>query len=123
MARFRTYANGIDGHKYKGYYITRNNNNNFAKGKLYAVIDSQKNIIINPTPSYDDCEWEIDKMVADEPMMELFHRLYAMEIVELYRLSSKYSEKVEEGTITRDEKELYAIIQKILRRKVNEKSF
>ena len=47
MAKFRQYKNGIFGHRYKQYYILRNNANKFKRGKLYRVVDKDGNEVID----------------------------------------------------------------------------
>lgn len=123
MAKFRQYKNGIFGHKYKKYYILRNNANQYKKGKLYTIIDENGNIIVQDNPDYDDCEWFIDKMVATDEEMTLYKTLYECDIAKLHRMAAKFSQKSEEGTIEKDEKKLYEIIRKIMGRKINDLEF
>ena len=129
MAKFRQYKNGIFGHRYKQYYILRNNANKFKRGKLYRVVDKDGNEVFGETAEYEDCEWFIDKLVATKEELDLYHALYDTEINQLYRMANKYSVKTEEGTIENDEKKLYALIRKIMNRKIrgvpfdNEKNY
>lgn len=123
MAKFRQYQNGIFGHRYKKHYILRNNANKFKKGKLYTVIDEKRNVLMQDNPDYDECEWFIDKLVAMPEEMELYRKLYDCEIAQLHRMAAKYSQKSEDGTITKDEKSLYGLVRKIMDRKVKELDF
>lgn len=123
MAKFRTYKNGIFGHRYKGYYILRNNANQFRKGKLYRVIDEEQNLIMDDTEDYFDCEWYIDKLKASDEEMKIYKTLYACEIPQLHRLCASYSIKTEENTITKEENILYLMTLKIRDRKIADKAF
>lgn len=123
MAKFRQYKNGIFGHRHKGYYIIRNNNNQFKAGKLYKVIDANENLIKDADPDYDNCEWFIDKMVANDSEMEVYKRLYDCDIAQLQRMCVTYSIKTEEGTINKEEKVLYKMLLKIRDRKIKELPF
>ena len=131
MARFRQYKNGIFGHRYKGLYITRNNSNRWKNGKLYSMIDENGNPACDPgtgetfeeSPDFEDCEWFIDKLKASEEEMALYRKLYDCSIPELYRIKAKYSRKTEEGTITKEEKALYTLVEKVMKRKDKDMAF
>lgn len=124
MAKFRYYRkSGIFGHRYKNYYILRNNANNFKKGKLYTIVDEKQTVILADNPDYEDCEWFIDKLVATEEEMELYKTLYNCDIAKLHRMAAKYSKKSEENEITKDEKSLYSLIRKIIDRKARDLEF
>lgn len=123
MAKFRTYKNGIFGHRYKGYYILRNNANQCRKGKLYRVIDENKNLILDDTEDYFDCEWYIDKLKASDEEMKIYETLYKCDIPQLQRLCASYSSKAEEKTITKEENILYLMTLKIRDRKIADKEF
>lgn len=123
MAKFRIYKNGIEGHRYKGYYITRNNNSKVRGSKLYGIVDDEKNIILQNEPLYINCEWEIDKMTASDNVMELYKALYDKEIYELQRMIIHYSTLEEEGTINELEMQMYEIVEKIRDRKVKKLPF
>ena len=124
MAKFRQYSNGIFGHRYrKKYYILRNNNNKYKTGKLYSVIDEEQNVLLQDEPNYDDCEWYIDKLAADEQEMEIYQYLYGLNISSLHALAAKYSAETEAGTIDAAEKKAYPFVLKILDRKIREVPF
>ena len=56
--KYRTYKNGITGHRYKRYYIT-------AQGrKNYSVLDPQGMTVRTALPAFEDAEWEIDKVTV-----------------------------------------------------------
>lgn len=123
MAKFRTYKNGINGHRYKKYYIIRNHRQNTKKDKLYGVIDEKGELLFKDSPSFEDCEWFIDKLTATEEEMKLYHTLYDCDIAKLHRMAAKYSGKTEDGTIQDDEKILYNLIMKIIGRKIKDFDF
>ena len=123
MAKFREYKNGIVGHRHKGYYIIRNNNNQSKNGKLYKVIDENRNIIMDNNPDYSNCEWYIDKLVASSEEIEVYKRLYECDIAQLQRMCMSYSQKTEDGSIKKDEKVLYKMILKIRDRKISGQPF
>lgn len=123
MAKFRTYKNGIFGHKYKGYYILRNNANQSRKDKLYWIVDEDGNIVYEKNPEYSECEWYLDKLTATKEEMDVYSTLYECDIPQLHRMCSAYSIKTEEKTITKEEKKLYKIILKIRDRKIADLPF
>ena len=81
MARYRTYKNGITGHRYKGYYIIKGS----EKGK-YAIWREDKSVFKDNVLDYDECEWIIDKETATPEVMNILEGLYKKEIVELSAL-------------------------------------
>lgn len=117
MAKFRTYKNGITGHRYKGHYIVKN-------GDRYDILNSDKSEFRTDYTCYGDCEWVIDIETAKPADRSLVLALYAEEI---FSLSAKLTEllrkKDEQGELTEEERERYAWIQKIRQRKVEDRPF
>ena len=60
MARYRTYKNGIFGHKHNGYYIIRG-----KKGE-FSIQDEAGKTVMDKLYDFTDAEWEIDKMTESK---------------------------------------------------------
>lgn len=117
MALYRTYKNGITGHRYKGYYIIKGEKGNFA------ILNEDKSVFKDSIYDYNDCEWEIDKATADEDTLEMMKRLYGKEIYELSEAFVKIMQKSWETPLTEEEKNLYKWVEKIRARKADERKF
>ena len=117
MARYRLYKNGIMGHRYKNLYIIKVDKDHFR------VVDESNNLVFDKISDYDECEWLIDKHVATEKENELMRYLYGKEI---YQLSSLYvnlmNQKNAEG-LDEENESLFAWVEKIRRRKAEEREF
>ena len=118
MARYRTYKNGIKGHRYQGYYIIKGE----RKG-LYQIWLEDKTVYKDNIYDYDECEWIIDKATASEEELAMIKQLYEMEI---YQLSSKFVElmqkKEREGLDPKSER-LYKWVEKVRKRKAEDRLF
>ena len=117
MATYRTYSNGITGHRYKGYYIIKG-----EKGK-FAIWNEDKSVFKDSIYDYNDCEWEIDKATADPDTLALMKRLYDKEIYELSEAFVKLMQKSWESPLTEEEKIFYKWVEKIRARKASEREF
>lgn len=117
MAKYRLYKNGIFGHRYNGYYIIRNDKKDFA------IMDENKNVLKENLIDSNECEWEIDKLNANDEKIKILISLYKLEI---YQLSDKFMaliiKKDREG-LTEDEQELYKMIEKVRWRKAADREF
>ena len=119
MARDRTYKNGVFGHRYKGYYIIRGE----SKGK-FAIWNEDKSIYKDNIFDYDECEWVIDKSTVDPEEMELIKELYKKEIYELSGLFVELMQKRErDGTLDAENQKLYRWVEKIRKRKAEDRDF
>lgn len=118
MGRYRTYKNGITGHKYKDLYIIKGE----SKGD-FRIIDENKNEIAKDLYDYDECEWYIDKMKASEYEIETIKNLYKMEIFELTTLMFDFIEKKDRGNYEEEDKIMYELVQKVRKRKVEDKVY
>lgn len=111
MARFRTYKNGIVGHRYKGLYVIREK----KEGKsVYRVINDERASIIPSQKSYWDCEWEIDKYMASEKELQLMRKLYEEEI---YTLNQFFFQFLQKKEMTYNERIMYDLVEKVRSRK------
>lgn len=113
MARYRTYKNGITGHRYKGYYIIKGD----TKG-TFEIWDKDKTVLQDHIYDYDDCEWIIDKTTAQGNEIEILKELCQKEIYQLSNLLVEFIEKKENGDMTADDVSLYQWVEKVRRRKV-----
>lgn len=117
MARYRTYKNGIYGHRYQGYYIIKGEKNNFT------ILDKDGNTFRDKLLDFDECEWEIDKATASDEDLLIIMSLYGKEI---YQLSSMFVELMQkkgtEGLDPRSET-LYKWVGKIRKRKANDREY
>ena len=119
MARYRTYKNGITGHKYKGLYIIKGE----EKGK-FAIWTENKEVIKDNILDYDECEWIIDKETADSETMTMMKMLYEKEIYELSALLIELIKKKEmNGELEPKSENLYKWVEKIRQRKVKDREF
>ncbi len=119
MGRYRTYKNGIFGHRYKGFYIIRG-----EKGK-FAIWNEDKTVFRENILDYDDCEWIIDKETADFSTQVMIKMLYDKEIYELSALFVELMQKKERngGTLEPKSQALYEWTEKVRRRKAEERKF
>ncbi len=117
MARYRTYKNGIYGHRYKGLYIIKAEKGNFS------VVDENSDIILESLHDYDDCEWAIDKELATEEELTIMQNLYSKEIFQLSSLFVELMQKREREGLDEKEKKLYAFVEKVRKRKADDRKF
>ena len=119
MARFRLYQNGIFGHRYKGYYVTREK----AEGspKTYGVADGEGNPIEDGFLSYWDAEWHIDKLTASDRMRELIEKLYGEDVHTLNKFFLELIEKQDREGLEPGEQDMLLWVQKIRSRKADGK--
>jgi hypothetical protein len=119
MARYRTYKNGITGHKYKGFYIIRG----CEKGK-YQIWNEDKSIYRDNVLDYDECEWIIDKNTVSEEEMKIIKKLYSKEIYQLSSLFVELMQKKEtDGKLDTQTEALYKWVEKIRKRKADDRNF
>lgn len=118
MARYRTYKNGITGHKYHGYYIIRGK----EKG-LFEIWNADKSVFKNNIYDYDECEWIIDKETASEEDLNMIKQLYEKEIYQLSSLFVELMQKKEREGLEFKNANLYKWVEKVRKRKVEDRSF
>ncbi len=119
MARYRTYKNGITGHRYNGYYIIRGD----EKGK-FAIWKEDKSVFMDGIYDYDECEWIIDKETADDSTKVMMKMLYDKEIYELSALFIELMQKRErQGELEPKSKKLYKWCEKVRKRKAEDRDF
>ena len=118
MARYRTYKNGITGHRYKGYYIIKGH----SQGKFY-IVDSNKDVIKKDLYDYDECEWYIDKISCSSVESKLITKLYKKEIYQLSALLVDLMKEKERNNLDPDKEKLYYWVDKIRRRKAEDREF
>ncbi len=126
MARFRLYTTtGIFGHRYKGYYIIRNDshNNNNKKKNYYVVSSKNEKISGIEHSSYWDAEWEIDKITSSAELLDMLKSLYNEDISKLNQFFSELILKDDEHSLTLEEKTLLEWITKIRQRRLENKPF
>jgi len=117
MAKYRTYKNGIYGIRYKGYYIIKDENKNFT------VLDNTKKEVSSGYKSNKECEWYIDKLMASEGDLDIIKDLYSMEIYKLSGYMMQLIEKKDRDNLTDKETSILPWIEKIRKRKAEEKEF
>lgn len=118
MARYRTYKNGITGHRYKGYYILKGQ----EKGQ-FSIVNENKELFRNHMYDYDDCEWEIDKQTCSQKELECIKKLYQKEIYQLSALFVDLMQQKEKNSLDLEQENLYKWVEKIRRRKVKNREF
>lgn len=119
MAKYRTYKNGITGHRYKGYYIIKGE----KKGQ-FSIWNEDKSVFKNNIYDYDECEWVIDKETADHSTMVMIKMLYEKEIHELSALFVDLMQKRDrQGSLDEKNQNLYEWVEKVRRRKAEDRAF
>lgn len=118
MARYRTYKNGITGHKYSGYYIIRGE----KKGK-FQIWKEDKSVYQDNVYDYDECEWIIDKDTVSDEEMLIIKKLYGMEIYQLSSLFVELMQKKEREGLDRRSTDLYKWVEKVRKRKAEDRAF
>lgn len=117
MARYRTYKNGIYGHRYQGYYIIKGEKNNFS------ILDKEGHIFREKMPDYEECEWEIDKVTASNSDLSMIRLLYEKEIYQLSALFVELMQKKEREGLDSEEDSLYKWVEKVRSRKADERDY
>ena len=118
MARYRTYKNGITGHKYNGLYIIKGE----AKGK-FSIWNEDKSVLQDNIYDYDECEWIIDKQSVDEEELNMIRLLYDKEIYQLSALFVELMQKKEREGLDEKSATLYKWVEKVRKRKVEDRQF
>ena len=118
MARYRTYKNGITGHRYKGYYIIKGT----EKGR-FQIWKEDKTIYKDNLYDYEECEWIIDKATINAEEKALVKRLYEMEIYELSNLFVELLQKKWREELDSNDNALYEWVEKVRKRKVQEREY
>ncbi len=119
MGKYRTYKNGITGHRYKGYYIIKGE----EKGK-FAIWNEDKTVFQDNILDYDECEWIIDKETADRSTTIMLEMLYEKDIFELNGLALEIMcKKDRQGTLEPKSQNLYDWTIKVRNRKVKQRKF
>ncbi len=118
MARYRTYKNGITGHRYRGYYIIRGE----AKG-TYAIWQEDKTVFKDHIWDYEECEWIIDKETAEPETLNLLKLLYEKEIYQLSSLFLDLMQKKEREGLDPKNELVYKLVEKVRRRKAEDRPF
>lgn len=111
--QYRNYKNGIYGHRYKKYYIIKG-----EKKGLFQIWDENKNVLEKDLYDYNDCEWYIDKMVAEPEVLQMLKDLYELRIFDLTGFMLHLIKKREvDGFLSQEEEEYYKWIVKVRSRK------
>lgn len=118
MAKYRTYKNGITGHRYHGYYIIRGN----KKGE-FQIWNEDKSIYQNQVIDYDECEWIIDKATASSEELLMMRQLYELEIYQLSSLFVELMQKKEIEELDHRSEMLYKLVEKVRKRKAEDREF
>lgn len=118
MAMYRTYKNGITGHKYNGYYIIKGE----SKG-TFAVWNEDKTVFRDNILDYDECEWIIDKETADSEKYDMIKQLYEKEIYQLSALMVELIQKKDRQGLDAKSKDIFKWIVKIRKRKAEDRQF
>lgn len=72
---------------------------------------------------YDECEWIIDKATASDETMSIIKQLYGMEIYQLSSLLVELMQKKEQAGLDTKNAELYKWVEKIRKRKAEDRLF
>lgn len=118
MARYRTYKNGITGHRYNGYYIIKG-----EKKGTFAIWNEDKSVFRDKIYDFDECEWIIDKEIADPELYKMYKVLYEQEIYQLSQLMVELLQKKDRQGLDEKNTSLYNLVVKIRKRKVEDRKF
>ena len=119
MARYRTYKNGITGHRYKGYYIIKGE----KKGN-FEIRKEDNSVYKDNLLDYEECEWCIDKETCDTENRSTIMQLYGMEIYQLSVLLLELIQKKEKvGELDEKSENLYKWCEKVRKRKAKGREF
>lgn len=120
MAKYRLYKNGIFGHRYKGYYIVKDET---GEKKLFSILGADKTLLEDGIEDYSDAEWEIDKITSSPGMLKILQDLYNEEIYMLSKFFADLMDKDNTEGLSQDEKEFYDWVKKIRKRKSENKPY
>ena len=118
MAKYRTYKNGITGCRYKGYYIIKGD----KKGN-FSILNEDTSVFQKDIYDHQECEWIIDKKTAPEDEMLMIKMLYEKEIYQLSALFVELMQKREREGLNGRSQTLYYWVEKVRRRKVEDREF
>ena len=118
MPKWRTYKNGITGHKYQDLYIVKGK----EKGQ-FKILNEDGTIYRDNISEYDECVWIIDKDTADEDTREIYKTLYERDIATLTGFMAELLKKKREKGLDSHEESLYAKIIKVRDRKIKNKEY
>ena len=108
MSRFSELKNGIYGRSYKGYYIETQP----GRKKTYTVKDKDLNPLSQEFGTYEEAEWFIDKIAADETDLKIIHKMFQIDINELTAMVVNFA-RVDKKSLSDDEKTLYEWSRKV----------
>lgn len=113
MAKYRTYKNGIYGHKYKGYYIIKDDPKD--RKSTFSVVNEKKEVVAKDYQDFHEAEWKIDRMTLSGEERTYVESLCKLELYELSRAMSDYLG--DDRVLTKEEEQKSGWIEKIRRRK------
>lgn len=111
MAKFKEYKNGIVGIKHGIYYVVS------GEGETYDIIDKEKNSIEKGFGSIGDAEWRIDKITADEEMLQYIDAASQMTIGQLTGKMMEIFNTWDGKVMPKEEKKKLSIVETIRNRK------
>ena len=111
------FKNGIYGMRYKGYYIQK------GEGKSFSIFDEDAQPLNETFDNTDDCQWYIDKKTASAEELAMMQRLYSKEIYDLSVAMVRFMEKKNSCGLNLDEEQVYMYVEKIRKRKAENKDF
>lgn len=117
MARYRTYKNGIYGHRYKDYYIIKGEKHHFS------ILDKNGNVYQENVFDFEECEWIIDKAAASENDLIMIQLLYQKEIYQLSALFVELMQKKQRDKFNQEEESLYKWVEKVRKRKAEDRTY
>ena len=116
MGRYRTYKNGIYGHRHNGYYVVMGKE---GKGD-FSILNSKGEIVKEKVYDFEEGIWIIDKMTVSDYELSMMKQLYTYQIFELSKL---FLELVKEEERDEKSKLLYKWCNVNRKRKIEEREF
>lgn len=95
MPKYRTYKNGLYAHRYNQWYIIKGD----EKGQ-FSIADPDGTLFQEHLYDYDDCEWEIDKLTADEQDLKFIQVLSEQELYQLDEVVVELLQRKNRGELT-----------------------
>ena len=90
---------------------------------MFSILNEDKTVFKDKIYDFDESEWIIDKETANPEELELIKQLYEKEIYQLSSLFIELMQKKEKDGLDEKEEILYRWIEKVRRRKAEDRVF
>ena len=90
---------------------------------MFSILKEDKTVFKDKIYDFDESEWIIDKETANQEELEIIKQLYDKEIYQLSSLFIELMQKKEKDGLDEKEEILYKWIEKVRRRKAEDRVF